>query len=189
MGKLREGGLGRRRRLAFVTARKMALVLISAAGAWLFLNHDRLYLRADVDPNPASLEAYALATAVIYVFILAVAFVAGRPAPGPRPMRCPSCGRALTGIGSADPEEHRGSPSAGGATDPAVAFQNAVRASRLVAIGGPAGSAHAPPALPGGIEDMDPDRAGGGAPRPGPAKRILREPWEPSWLKEDRPGL
>ena len=52
-------------------------------GAWLFLNHDILYLLPAARPPGAPPAAYAIVTTIIYLFMRGVAIVSGLRLPQP----------------------------------------------------------------------------------------------------------
>ncbi|TLZ72633.1 MAG: hypothetical protein E6K10_02040 [Methanobacteriota archaeon] len=78
VGERDESGVNRRmaRRAA---AREVLFLGLSAAGAWLFINHELLYLEAPYRPSSAPLGAYSLATAVIYLFLRGALIIARGP--------------------------------------------------------------------------------------------------------------
>src|SRR3990172_8822058 len=90
--------------VARTALREATLVVLSVAGAVLFLNHQVLYF--DGSPlSSAGWTAYAVSTLAIYVFVRTVVLVAGEPPSRPITQgRCPQCGYPL---GEATP---RGAP-------------------------------------------------------------------------------
>ncbi len=95
---------------------------LSAAGAWLFLNHAVLYL--DGGPLPAvPRESYLLTTAALYLFLRSLSLVAGtRDARAAA--RCPACGALVPAGASAEgapPAAVRESARAAPARGPRIA--------------------------------------------------------------------
>ena len=74
--------------------RELLLLVIAVAAAFVFINHDNLYLNHPFRLADARIESYLLASVVIYLF-LRVAIIALEMRP-PRPadglLRCPECG-------------------------------------------------------------------------------------------------
>src|SRR5207302_9254174 len=75
--------------------RELLLLVIAVAAAFVFINHDNLYLNHPFRLADARIESYLLASVVIYLF-LRVAIIALEMRP-PRPadglLRCPECGQ------------------------------------------------------------------------------------------------
>src|SRR2546428_2867604 len=78
-------------------ARELAIVSLAGLASFLFINHENLYLSGPFALSNAPLEAYFLATIVIYLFLRMLIIAAGvRPSrvrPGSPP--CPECGQRL----------------------------------------------------------------------------------------------
>jgi len=83
--------------------RELLLLVIAVAAAFVFINHDNLYLNHPFRLADARIESYLLASVVIYLF-LRVAIIALEMRP-PRPadglLRCPECGEWID-VRSAD---------------------------------------------------------------------------------------
>ena len=83
--------------------REFLLLVIAVAAAFVFINHDNLYLNHPFRLADARIESYLLASVVIYLF-LRVAIIALEMRP-PRPadglLRCPECGQWID-VRSAD---------------------------------------------------------------------------------------
>src|SRR5205823_3534447 len=79
--------------------RELLLLVIAVAAAFVFINHDNLYLNHPFRLADARIESYLLASVVIYLF-LRVAIIALEMRP-PRPadglLRCPECGQWIDG--------------------------------------------------------------------------------------------
>ena len=89
--------------------REALLVSIAAAAAFVFINHENLYLTHPFRLSDVRIESYALATAMIYLFLrLAILAQEMRP---PRThgemVRCPECGQWLDDPTSAGLQAHR----------------------------------------------------------------------------------
>ena len=92
-----------------LAAREFAIVSLAGLASFLFLNHENLYLREPFALSNAPLEAYFLATIVIYLFlrmlIIAVEMRPTRAHEGA--IRCPECGQRLDTLTAAGREAHR----------------------------------------------------------------------------------
>src|SRR5256712_6533972 len=65
-------------------ARELAIVSLAGLASFLFMNHENLYLSGPFALSNAPLEAYFLATIVIYLFLRMLIIAAGlRPTPVP----------------------------------------------------------------------------------------------------------
>lgn len=84
-------------RLVQQTMREALFVAIAAAGSWLFLNHELLYLRDGFRLATRPVEAYLITTLVTYLFIRSVVALASIRVPRPHagPGVCPECGQPL----------------------------------------------------------------------------------------------
>src|SRR5207245_10113825 len=85
-------------------ARELAIVSLAGVASFLFMNHQNLYLSGPFALSNAPLEAYFLATIVIYLFLRMLIIAAGMRPTRARPgsLRCPDCGQRpapLTGAG------------------------------------------------------------------------------------------
>ncbi|HKZ64366.1 MAG TPA: hypothetical protein VJ400_07985 [Thermoplasmata archaeon] len=81
--------------VARAALREATLVVLSVAGAVLFLNHQVLYFDGS-PPSSAGWTAYAVSTLAIYLFVRTVVLVAGGPPSRPLTQgRCPQCGYPL----------------------------------------------------------------------------------------------
>src|SRR5207245_2347462 len=78
-------------------AREFAIVSLAGLASFLFLNHQNLYLREPFALSNAPIEAYFLATIVIYLFLRMLIIAAEmRPTRARRgEIRCPECGQRL----------------------------------------------------------------------------------------------
>ena len=90
-------------------ARELAIVSLAGLAAFLFLNHQNLYLREPFALSNAPLEAYFLATIVIYLFLRMLIIAAEmRPTRSPKgEIRCPECGQRLDTLTTAGRKAHR----------------------------------------------------------------------------------
>src|SRR2546428_2828633 len=89
-------------------ARELAIVSLAGLASFLFMNHENLYLSGPFALSNAPLEAYFLATIVIYLFLRMLIIAAGM-----RPtrvhsgtMRCPECGQRLDTLTAAGRVAH-----------------------------------------------------------------------------------
>jgi hypothetical protein len=89
-------------------AREFAIVSLAGLASFLFLNHENLYLRRPFALSNAPLEAYFLATIVIYLFLRMVIIAAEMRPTRARSgtQRCPECGQRLDGLSAAAREAH-----------------------------------------------------------------------------------
>src|SRR5437667_1460212 len=90
-------------------ARELAIVSLAGLASFLFLNHENLYLRRPFALSNAPIEAYFLATIVIYLFLRMLIIAAEM-----RPTRsrggaihCSECGQRLDTLTAAGREAHR----------------------------------------------------------------------------------
>jgi hypothetical protein len=118
------------------------LVGLAAAGAFVFINHDNLYLTHPFQLADVRIESYALATIMIYLFLrLVILALEMRPTRAPANlMRCPECGQWLDARTSAALAAHRRieltpKPSQKEVVS-AVALRRAVDAARLPSVPG-----------------------------------------------------
>src|SRR3989454_4754488 len=90
-------------------ARELAIVSLAGVASFLFMNHENLYLSGPFALSNAPLEAYFLATIVIYLFLRMLIIAAGmRPTRArPRSLRCPECGQRLDTLTAAGRGSHR----------------------------------------------------------------------------------
>lgn len=124
--------------------REALLLAIAAAAAFLFLNHSILYMDGPPSLADVPIEAYLLATGVLYLFVRIVIVAAElRPVRAPAdPMRCPECGQWLDDPTAAGLAAHRRieltpRPSPKEVVS-AVALRRAVDAVRQGAVASPA---------------------------------------------------
>ena len=89
-------------------ARELAIVSLAGLASFLFINHENLYLSGPFALSNAPLEAYFLATIVIYLFLRMLISAAGmRPTRvGSGSVRCPECGQRLDTLTAARREAH-----------------------------------------------------------------------------------
>lgn len=82
---------------------------IAASAAFVFLNHEALYLDRPFVVSDARIESYLLATAILYLFLRMVLVVAEiRPARKHNELvRCPECGQWLDDPSNTALEAHR----------------------------------------------------------------------------------
>jgi hypothetical protein len=116
------------------------LVGLAAAGAFVFINHDNLYLTHPFQLADVRIESYALATIMIYLFLrLVILALEIRPTRAPANlMRCPECGQWVDARTSAALAAHRRieltpKPSQKEVVS-AVALRMAVDAARLPSV-------------------------------------------------------
>ena len=100
-------GFGMRERRS--AARELAIVSLAGLASFMFLNHENLYLRRPFALSNAPIEAYFLATIVIYLFLRMLIIAAEM-----RPTRsrggaihCSECGQRLDTLTAAGREAHR----------------------------------------------------------------------------------
>ena len=91
------------------SARELAIVSLAGLASFLFLNHQNLYLREPFALSNAPIEAYFLATIVIYLFLRMLIIAAEmRPTRARRgEIRCPECGQRLDILTAAGRDAHR----------------------------------------------------------------------------------
>src|SRR5437867_11824866 len=89
-------------------ARELAIVSLAGLASFLFMTHENLYLSGPFALSNAPLEAYFLATIVIYLFLRMLIIAAGLRAVRVRPgsLRCPECGQPLDNLTAAGLEAH-----------------------------------------------------------------------------------
>jgi len=125
------------------------LVGLAAAGAFVFINHENLYLTHPFQLADVRIESYALATIMIYLFLrLVILALEMRPTRAPANLvRCPECGQWLDVRTAAGLAAHRRIELTPKPTQKeivaAVALRRAVDATRLPNI---------PRHLPGDLE-------------------------------------
>ena len=128
--------MGFQTRSSRFVVREILLVGIAAAAAFVFINHDNLYLSHPFRLSDARIESYSLATAMIYLFLrLVIVALELRPPRSYAPVRCPECGQWLDDPTTAGLEAHRRieltpKPSQKEIVS-AVALRKAVDAARL----------------------------------------------------------
>jgi hypothetical protein len=85
------------------------LVGLAAAGAFVFINHENLYLNHPFQLADVRIESYALATIMIYLFLrLVILAFEMRPTRAPANLvRCPECGQWLDARTAAGLAAHR----------------------------------------------------------------------------------
>ncbi len=124
-------------REAHFAFREVLILALAGLAAFLFLNHENLYLTGPFALSKAPLEAYFLATTVIYLFLRLVAIALAMRMPGARAelVRCPECGRWIDESTAESREAHhrieltpKPSPKAIVST---VALRKAVDAARV----------------------------------------------------------
>src|SRR2546422_1473840 len=89
-------------------ARELAIVSLAGLASFLFINHENLYLSGPFALSNAPLEAYFLATIVIYLFLRMLISAAGMRPTRVRSgsVRCPECGQRLDTLTAAGREAH-----------------------------------------------------------------------------------
>src|SRR2546428_2945505 len=87
---------------------ELAIVSLAGLASFLFMNHENLYLSGRFALSNAPLEAYFLATIVIYLFLRMLIIAAGMRPTRVRSgsMRCPECGQRLDILTAAGREAH-----------------------------------------------------------------------------------
>src|SRR5207249_8529253 len=82
-------------REAHFALREALILALAGVAAFLFLNHENLYLTGPFTLSKAPLEAYFLVTTVMYLFLRLVVIALGMRVPRARPelVRCPECGQ------------------------------------------------------------------------------------------------
>ncbi len=100
---------GYRTREGGSAAREFAIVSLAGLASFLFLNHENLYLREPLALSNAPIEAYFLATIVIYLFLRMLIIAAEmRPTRSRKgAIRCPECGQRLDTLTAAGRDAHR----------------------------------------------------------------------------------
>src|SRR5437879_3780825 len=149
---LRRGVMGRfATREAHFAFREVVILALAGLAAFLFLNHENLYLTGPFTLSKAPLEAYLLATTVIYLFLRLVVVTLEMRVPRARAelVRCPECGQWIDDSTAKSREAHhrieltpKPSPKAIVST---VALRKAVDAARVA---GKASEANPQPKIP-----------------------------------------
>lgn len=143
--------LGFRTREAHFAFREVLILALAGLASFLFINHANLYLMGPFTLSKAPLEAYLLATTVIYLFLrlVVIAMEMREPRARAEQVRCPECGQWIDDPTSAGREAHhrieltrRPSEKAIVST---VALRKAVDAARVA---GKASEASPPPEIP-----------------------------------------
>ncbi len=139
--------------------REIALVALAGTASFLFINHENLYFKGPFVLSSAPLEAYFLATIVIYLFLRLVIIAAEMRFPRAHGelVRCPECGQWLDDPTAAGLEAHHrifltSKPSEQEIVS-ALALRKAVDAARLGAQGSRAASRDDTPAAPIDLDD------------------------------------
>ena len=90
-------------------ARELAIVSLAGVAAFIFMNHQNLYLSGPFALSKAPLEAYFLATIVIYLFLRMLIISAEMRPTRARAasLRCPECGQRLDGMTATARDAHR----------------------------------------------------------------------------------
>lgn len=116
------------------------LVGLAGTAAFMFINHENLYLTHPFQLADVRIESYALATIMLYLFLrLVILALEMRPARAPaNVMRCPECGQWLDARTAAGLAAHRRieltpKPSQKEVVS-AVALRKAVDAARLPSV-------------------------------------------------------
>src|SRR2546430_11638506 len=101
--------MGFQTRSSRFVVREILLVGIAAAAAFVFINHDNLYLSHPFRLSDARIESYFLATAMVYLFLrlVIVALELRPPREHGEGVRCPECGQWLDDPSAAGLEAHR----------------------------------------------------------------------------------
>src|SRR5256886_8472988 len=104
----RESVTGFRTRERRSAARELAIVSLAGLASFLFINHENLYMSGPFALSNAPVEAYLLATIVIYLFLRMLITAAGMRPTRVRPgsLRCPECGQPLDTLTAAGREAH-----------------------------------------------------------------------------------
>src|SRR5437879_252181 len=138
-------------REAHFAFREVVILALAGLAAFLFLNHENLYLTGPFTLSKAPLEAYLLATTVIYLFLRLVVVTLEMRVPRARAelVRCPECGQWIDDSTAKSREAHhrieltpKPSPKAIVST---VALRKAVDAARVA---GKASAAIPQPKIP-----------------------------------------
>jgi len=89
-------------------ARELAIVSLAGLASFIFMNHQNLYLSGPFALSNAPIEAYFLATIVIYLFLRMLIIAAGMRPTRIRSgsVRCPECGQRLDNLTAAGLEAH-----------------------------------------------------------------------------------
>src|SRR5437667_67636 len=95
-------------REAHFALREALILALAGVAAFLFLNHENLYLTGPFTLSKAPLEAYFLVTTVMYLFLRLVVIALGMRVPRARPelVRCPECGQWIDDSTAAGREAH-----------------------------------------------------------------------------------
>lgn len=89
--------------------REFAIVGLAGIASFLFINHQNLYLSGPFALSKAPIEAYFLATIVIYLFLRMLIIAAEMRPTRARieTQRCLECGQRLDGLSTAERDAHR----------------------------------------------------------------------------------
>src|SRR5207247_4407702 len=89
-------------------ARELAIASLAGLASFLCINHENLYLSGPFALSNAPIEAYYLATIVIYLFLRMLISAAGMRPTRVRSgsVRCPECGQRLDTLTAAGREAH-----------------------------------------------------------------------------------
>jgi len=89
-------------------ARELAIVSLAGVASFLFMNHENLYLSGPFALSNAPIEAYFLATIVIYLFLRMLIIAAGMRPTRARSgsVQCPECGQRLDTLTASGREAH-----------------------------------------------------------------------------------
>lgn len=100
--------LGFRTREAYFAFREVLILALAGLASFLFLNHANLYLMGPFTLSKAPLEAYFLATTVIYLFLrlVVIAIEMRGPRDHVEPVRCPECGKWIDDPTASGREAH-----------------------------------------------------------------------------------
>lgn len=168
-------------REARIFGRELLFLVLSAAGAWLFLNHE--FLRG-VNPPPYDFSQYVVSTVVIYLFLRVIVLVADMRVPRVHAelVRCPECGQWLDDPTAEGRERHNRieltpKPSEKEIVS-AVALRKAVDAARVVAEA-PRASRREDASTPGAIENLTSEELIAALDDPDLLERLLHSPGAP----------
>src|SRR5438876_7731558 len=96
-------------REAHFAFREVVILALAGLAAFLFLNHENLYLTGPFTLSKAPLEAYFLATTVIYLFLRLVVITLEMRVPRAHAelVRCPECGHWIDDSTAESREAHQ----------------------------------------------------------------------------------